>query len=466
MRLPSFLYAILATSAPCLGLATSQIYEAEEGSPLGQTRLALTSSDNTARIFVTCFKHPGDGVEITVRTPETGYYFLELGYACDADKRVPIAVNGNAQGSRFFPKTAGFSEQRYGRIFLTSGEHVIEIGTDWGYIDLDYIRFVPADAPEPFQLATAPVNPRASAEARQLFTKLTADFGHRTWSGQHEANPAAPTRLAHIAQLTQGAAPALLGLDLLFYSGAWNRPEGDGAIEKARDWALHENGIVTLSWHWFAPGGFSARVWDSFWTDKTTFNLGQLTDETSVEYRAIIEDLDRIASKLKILRDAGVPVLWRPLHEAEGRWFWWGAGGTAASKHLYLLMFDRFTRIHRLDNLLWVWTSTDDPDAINWYPGDDYVDIIATDLYSPAGTRGDFFTVFDTLRERYQGRKPIALGECGVIPELSTHAPWLWFLTWDDFITREDMNPPDHVARIFADPRVVNRPPSAAPSTR
>ncbi|MFA6285897.1 MAG: glycosyl hydrolase [Opitutaceae bacterium] len=395
MRRPVILVlalGILASSATSAFAAAppppAQTYEAESGLLLGKTRLARENPDGTGRTFVTGFEHLGDGLALAIKTPAAGFYFLDLGYACGGDKRIPVSVNGRAQGSRFFPKTTGFGEARYGRVFLDAGDNTLRIGTDWTFIDVDFIRLSPAAAPAPFHLSAAPVNPHASPEARQLFTTLTREFGRRTFAGQHDSNPGSLPRLKTIADLTDGAAPAILGLDLLYYSGTWNHPDGDGAIETARDWALHRMGIAQLSWHWLSPGGSREPVWDSFSTLKTLFDVDRLADTSTPEYHAVIADLDRIAEKLKVLRDARVPVLWRPLHEAEGQWFWWGARGPEATKRLYRLMFDRFTRVHHLDNLLWVWTSTDSPAALDWYPGDDLVDIIATDLYAPAGMTG------------------------------------------------------------------------------
>ena len=92
----------------------------------------------------------------------------------------------------------------------------------------------------------------------------------------------------------------------------------------------------------------------------------------------MIRDIDAIAVELTKLRDAHVPVLWRPLHEAEGGWFWWGAQGPKNYVRLYRLLYDRLTKVHKLDNLIWVYTSGGKPE---WYPGDDVVDIIGADAY-------------------------------------------------------------------------------------
>ena len=451
----TLLLAFAASSASVFAGGPPVTYEAETGVLLGHTRLAHENPDGSGRTYVTDFKKPGDGVDIPVHVPFAGFFFLEIGYACESDKVIPVYVNGNAQGSQRFPKTNGFSTRRYGRVVLKDGDNTIRIGTDWGYADIDFILLSPADAPAPFRLATAPVNPHASPEARQLFATLTHEFGRRTFAGQHDSNPGSLPRLKTIAGLTDGAAPAILGLDLLYYSQAWKHPDGDGAIEKARDWVLQKHGIIELSWHWFSPFGAKGPVWSSFSTNKTTFDASRLADESSPEYQSVVKDLDRIAAKLALLRDTQVPVLWRPLHEAAGGWFWWGAHGPETTKRLYRLMFDRFTRVHHLDNLLWVWTTTDDDQALDWYPGDDCVDIIAPDVYLPAGPQGDLFTTFDHLRERFGGRKPIALGECGALPTLTPDTPWLWFLVWDDFITRAEVNPPAIVRATYASPRVI-----------
>ncbi|CAM3144554.1 glycosyl hydrolase [Rariglobus hedericola] len=451
-HLPSFLFAVAALFLS--GCAHTSEYPARAATVLGSVQIVPPDA-TTDRDRATGFTQPGDAIVFSVPAPRDGFYRLDLVYSADAEKRIPVTINGSMQGSRLFPKTTGFETRSFGRIRLRAGTNTVRIGTDWGYADIASIRIKRTSPPREFHLRTTPVNPNASHESRALFTTLTREFGQRTFTGQHESNPTVPSRLDYITRNTGGATPAILGLDLIYYSPSWNQPGGDGAIEAARDWALNRHGIVSLSWHWLAPLHAGPLIWDSFSTSKTPFDVSRIADESSPEYAAIIRDLDHLAEKLKPLRDARIPVLWRPLHEAEGGWFWWGARGPDATRQLYRLMFDRFTRIHHLDNLLWVWTSTDDDRSLDWYPGDNYVDILATDLYFSPGTRGDFFTVFDRLRELHGGRKPIALGECGSIPDLTADAPWLWFLTWDDLISRPELNPADFVYTIFRTPRAI-----------
>lgn len=100
-------------------------------------------------------------------------------------------------------------------------------------------------------------------------------------------------------------------------------------------------------------------------------------EPNSEENNATLRDFDAIALQLKRLQTAKVPVLWRPLHEAGGKWFWWGSKTSQEAKQLYKLMFERFVEYHKLDNLIWVWST---PEA-DWYPGNQRVDILGFDSY-------------------------------------------------------------------------------------
>jgi len=450
IRLPvvCFLYVAVALSAQAWPLR----FEAENGVLKGKVRIDSKIPGYSGSGYVTSFSGPDDAVDIKVNAPADGFYTMKIAYAAYEPKRMPVTVNSSMQGERLFSRTQGFRKMTFGRVALRAGENTVHIGAGWGWVDFDYIEIEPAPATVPFRIADRPVNRNASVEAGRLFETLKSLFGKKILAGQQDAK-----RLEYIADVTGGKAPAILGLDLLNYSGAYNRP--DGQIERARDWVLQRHGIVTLSWHWFSPFGATNEVWRSFSTNKTTFDVSRIADKTSPEYEAVIRDMDLIADQLKVLRDAHVPVLWRPLHEAEGKWFWWGAKGPETARQLYRLMFDRFTRVHHLDNLIWVWTTTDDPGALEWYPGDDCVDIIGADLYAPDGVHGTFASVFDNLRQLYGGRKMIALCEAGSLPDpnaaLGEGAAWLWFLIWDDFIERRATNPAEFISHVYSNANVV-----------
>ena len=156
-----------------------------------------------------------------------------------------------------------------------------------------------------------------------------------------------------------------------------NGSEGS-SIDKALE-AWENNIPVTMCWHWNAPSKYLTGQWYSgFYKEYTNIDLDKIMNGQDEEgYQLLISDMDAIAGELTKLRNADVPVLWRPLHEASGGWFWWGDCDAESYLKLYNLMYDKFVNEYELNNLIWVWNGQDSA----WYPGDDKVDIIGTDVY-------------------------------------------------------------------------------------
>ena len=206
----------------------------------------------------------------------------------------------------------------------------------------------------------------------------------------------------------------------------------------------------------------------AFYKADTEFDATNATVEGTWENKVFTEDLKNAAAYLKLLRDADIPVLWRPFHEAAGGWFWWGkdaasfkscllytsdaaderAGGwfwwgkdAASFKSLWIAMFNYF-KTEGLDNLIWVWT-TEGNDA-DWYPGDQYVDIVGRDVYNKE--TADCVSEYTSIAENY-GNKIVSLSECGTVGLISEQwasgARWSWFMPWYDG-TNEDGSPVVH----------------------
>ena len=154
-----------------------------------------------------------------------------------------------------------------------------------------------------------------------------------------------------------------------------------------------------------------------------------------------------------------MPVLWRPLHEASGRWFWWGAQGLEPFKRLWWLMYDRFTSYHKLNNLIWVYSPGCATDLAAWYPGDQYVDIIGQDHYPMDGNNGPAKSIFDQLVSFTHGAKLVGLSENGPIPDpnqlVSENAGWLCFVSWSGRSLTQ-FNPKDRLAEAFRHLYVMN----------
>lgn len=407
--------------------------------PSGNAQLATTRAVNADISAITGFRGQDDLLTHRFTSPG-GLYSLSVRYRAPSEKAYVLTVNGLAHEGFFLPTGDAFATHTHGLIELPRGQSVLTLGGGWGYFELADITLTPARRPPPpARPPSVPVNPHASPEARALLQTLTRLYGTTTLTGVYsEAD------IAHVRDRT-GHTPALLGGDLMDYSPSRVERGADAKRETERLVAAAQRGhLITVSWHWNAPKDLLDRVdidesgretnkrwYKGFHTNATTFNVAAaLADPHGDDYRLLLRDIDAIAVELRKLADANVPVLWRPLHEAEGRWFWWGAQGPEPYVQLWRLLYDRLTHHHQLHNLLWVYTAGPDP---RWYPGDDVVDLVGVDLY-PKDSRDPMTWAWQTVLRQYAGRKLIALTEVGFIPDLQRmrrHGVyWSYFNTW------------------------------------
>jgi len=145
--------------------------------------------------------------------------------------------------------------------------------------------------------------------------------------------------------------------------------------------------------------------------------------------------MDVIANELRKFYNEGIPVLWRPLHEASGGWFWWGAKGSSSYQELWRIMHDRFTNHFGLHNLIWVSTHME----YDWYAGDDLVDVVGLDIYTSPDA--PMSAQWEGEQAHFNGRKLIALSESGTIPVpqnmIDYGTWWSWFSLWNGEFLRE-----------------------------
>jgi len=281
-----------------------------------------------------------------------------------------------------------------------------------------------------------PVTPDASPEAQKLLEYIYSISGSYTLTGQHNVPLVGSLRLPAVQKMTEKY-PAVFGMDFGFSEpGTW---DGINYRQQLVDEAIRrfsEGFIVTLMWHAVRP------IEDEPVNFRESIQ-GELTDD---EWRDLItpgteinekwkSQVDVIAFFLKQLRDAGVPVLWRPYHEMNGDWFWWGKkSGEDGYKKLYRMLFDRLTKFHKLNNLIWVFNANEVKlgvdDYETYYPGDDVVDILATDVYTEGFNDMNYEQLLALAKN-----KPIALGEVGAVPSvdiLINQPKWTWFMVWGE----------------------------------
>ena len=252
---------------------------------------------------------------------------------------------------------------------------------------------------------------------------------------------------------------------------AWPKPEFlDLTIEQARAnlvasaKARHAKGqIITLMWHGGFPTDGNPCRGDSVWAEghlPTDAQWDELVTDGTPLNVAWQRGADAVAGHLQELRDANIPVLWRPYHEMNGEWFWWGhKQGPQGFKRLWTMMYERYTKVHRLDNLIWVWDANA-PRAEtgerhipyeDCFPGAEWVDVLASDIY-----RNDYKpSHYEQLLELGQG-KPVALGEVGELPSpgiLQQQPRWTWFMSWGWILFLA--NEPDRIKEVYNAPHVL-----------
>ncbi len=445
-----------------LGFANAQIFEAEDAI-VDENSVNLVEQANVSGGSYVEMKE-GD-LSFTVNVNEEGFYAIWANYAQAYDeggKIQNLSVNGSSAGQISFPYSEEFVKiKASAKVKLSAGENTIGIVKSWGWVDLDYIELTPY-VETPFSISGALVTPDASENAKKLYGFLRENFRQKVVSGvmtntvmltDGKYTPNTVENQEEVAWIinASGKTPALLGLDMfhatgLNSDGEWYQGYTNATLALAED-IWNKGGIPVYCWHWKDP----SHVVEAFYTESsnnvpfTTFNLNDAFSDTlnytsfntsSQEYQWIVRDIDIVSEKLLELKNKDVPMLWRPLHEASGGWFWWGEKSPGAAAALFRLMWDRMVNHHGLNNLIWVWTTDEAGDALEWYPGDAYVDIVGRDYYyyPREANHGSLVASFEKVKEIFEGKKIIALTENGSIPHpdsmLSDGAGWSYFMPW------------------------------------
>ena len=306
-----------------------------------------------------------------------------------------------------------------------------------------------------------PINPNASKEVKDLLNYLESIQGNGILTGQH-TQTIEQKELSHIEQKT-GKLPAICGFELLAYSPNIRYEtcdevclkevyENRDTLKKAYEWAAR-GGIVTFTWHWYSPIGGHDK---SFYTEKTDFDASLVLVEGTPEREAFYHDMDVMAELLRGFQEKRIPILWRPFHEANGKWFWWGAKGQEVVRELYRLMYHYFTDVKRLNNLIWVWNN----DVKEGYVGDEYCDILSADYYPPAYNHTPLKEQYNLLRS-ISSTKPLAIGEIGPLPDISAMkeagTDWLWFMMWsNDFACTDRFTTDETFKEQYSHPYAIN----------
>lgn len=306
-----------------------------------------------------------------------------------------------------------------------------------------------------------PIDPQATPEARQLLAYLYKVQGHKTLSGMHNVLGRMSANTDKVHALT-GKYPAVWGGDFGFADSTHDidniryRPLLVAEIKKQ-----HRRGaVIVLSYHQANPaigepcpfeGGIISKLTDAQWQEL-------LTPGTPL-YQKWAAQMDLLAGYLRQLQDAHIPVIFRPYHEMNGGWFWWGARpGPTGYAALWQQLYTYYTAHHRLHNLLWAWTpDKPTPGVEAFFPGPDKVDLLGTDIYPRKDSAAAVYPQrWYEAMHRLAAGKPLGLSEQSQLPTPAQlrQQPFAWFMSWGDMLFRA--NAEADVRRVYGDDRVVS----------
>ena len=298
-----------------------------------------------------------------------------------------------------------------------------------------------------------PVAPDASAESRKVLDYLKSVQGRKMLAGHHVMYGRLKDRdLGYIVETT-GKHPALIEFEGGIFARKYHEDYTSVQKQLVKDAIAYwqAGGLIAVCWHWGNP--LESR--NTYPGTKNKFDVEAAFREGTSEHEAMIKDLDVTAEMLKELRDANVPVLWRPLHEICGGWFWWSMQGEGNAERLWKFIYTYYTEHHKLNNLIWVYSFSQNM-RTDWFAGLDCIDVVGVDIYRE--DQQDKRKNFDVVGS-VAGGKPVALSECDAIPDPDVMKDqgfmWSWFTTWHGQWLRK--NDPAYLKRIYNHELVVTR---------
>lgn len=469
--LKKFSSAVMASALALNALAVVPVfaengkYEFEEGTLVDAKAFDGDKDGNSvanASGQLVFLQDAGETATVTVNVKETGMYTLTIAtYTPYGAKTHNLLINDVDQGQiSFIENKKGVVETELGKFKLTAGENTITVKSSWGWTYLDYIKIDTASLPT-LTSSNKLSDSKATSETQSLMNYFADVYGKHIISGQQEIYSYGPHGLEYEFEYIKektGESPAIRGFDY----GNFTCPafgSDDGSTTRIIDWVKNKNGIATSSWHLNVPTDFASYTsgskvdWaQTTYSEKTDFSPSKAATPGTKENEYYMQALTTLATEFKKLEAENIPVIWRPLHEAEGSggetgsWFWWGREGSEAYKKLWIYTYKTLTEDFDCHNLIWEWNSYAYSTSKDWYPGDEYVDLIAYDKYnctdwssgSPVLTHNDsaISGTFYNLVDMYEGKKMIAMSENDSIPTLENllaeKAGWLYFCPWYD----------------------------------
>jgi len=261
----------------------------------------------------------------------------------------------------------------------------------------------PSDALTPQNARTYMADPNATAETVALFYNLKKLSKTKTAIGQHDAFNAFYGNISGDSDIKKstGKDPAILGSDFMFITDKNNNGQSSNWFYQQEQKIIadtktaYSRGMInTFCWHLREPN------------DEDDFYASDMTPtQTATAFRGLMPGgihhnwykakLDKVASVLNNLTDANgvkIPVIFRPFHEFDGSWFWWGQSFCSAEEYktVYRFTVEYLRDIKNVHNVLYAFspdnTYANSGSYLSRYPGDTFVDVLGMDNYGDFGT--------------------------------------------------------------------------------
>ena len=419
------------------------VYEAEDAVLGGNAKVEENASVSNGKL-VSGINSEGDYLTFKVDIENSGFYDLNFISQASSEKRVNyVWLDGVQVGDIQCDNMDVFGDSLFKSLRLDEGTHEITIKPYWGYTSYDYLELTKSTSvtEDTYKITTSLTNPNADENTKRLYSFLCDVYGKYSLTGQYAEKGRQSSEYEKIKNAT-GDSFAVLGLDVSGYTPcSVEYGTQSNTVEIAYDWYNNAGGIVQLCWHWTSPVEYcvndESNPWyKSFYKEASKIDLDKIMNgEDEKGYELLMRDIDAISVELERLRDAGVPVIWRPLHEASGGWFWWGNCSPESYIKLWNVMYDKMTNEHNLTNLIWDWNGQDEA----WYPGDETVDIVSWDIYQGNHVYSSYSGTFARCADIPTEKKLVALSENGCVMDpdnvMIDNARWLFWGTWSDPFT-------------------------------
>ena len=425
--------------------ASGNLYEAEKAELKGGAKAATDLPEFSGDGYVTGFGSEGKAsVVFEIDVPSNQHY--DLSFNISTDKAVTCRLKlGDEQLTEFKTTDNGkFTYITIYGVFLTKGKQKLEITPENGDMCLDYLKIENNTSLSDisYDAKGELVNKKAGESAKELMSFLSENYGKYMITGQYAYG--GDNSELDLVYRTTGKYPVIRFSNFEVPDNSYDASFKE--VDAAAEWYLN-GGISCVSWYWKSPSEKKSAVR----TEDTDFDISkavtdkeiaELTEEElrelyskgdiSKECYGLLLDIDNMAGQLISLKNRGVPVLWRPLPEGCGDWYWWGAKGSEGYKWLWKLIYDRFTKYFELDNLIWIWNGQSNSAMVDKRT----FDIASVDLYfngeKDYGSR--FYEEFAAVQKFTGTDKLIAISECGSVPDMDTafrdNAVWSFFGVW------------------------------------